>query len=149
MARIRIIPIALLLTTIVACTAESNAPGIDVAEEGMVITQLEKEWSDMYGAGDADSIAGLLAQDTVLIMPGSDPIVGVANVRAATEQMLGSGEQVSWASDFVSVAPSGDMAYDYGTATTVLADGSSVKGHYLVVWVKEGDQWKIAADVFN
>jgi len=103
----------------------------------------------MFGARDLDGIAALLAQDTVVIMPGSEPIVGIENVLAATEEMLESDDEVSWASDFAFVAPGGDMAYDYGTATTRLADGSVVTGNYLVVWVKENGQWKIAADMFN
>jgi hypothetical protein len=41
------------------------------------------------------------------------------------------------------------MAYDYGAATTILADGSTLQGYYLVVWVKENGQWKVAADMFN
>lgn len=149
MVRVRIIPIALLFTAVVACNAETKMPDIDVAAEEAAISRLETEWSDMYGARDIGGIAALLAQDTVLLMPGSEAIVGIANVRAATEEMLKSDDQVSWTSDFVSVAPSGDMAYDYGTATTKLADGSTVKGQYLVVWVKEGGQWKVAADMFN
>lgn len=63
--------------------------------------------------------------------------------------MLESEDEVSWKSDFVYVSPAGDMAYDYGTATTRRADGSSIQGHYLVLWVKESGEWKVAADMFN
>lgn len=63
--------------------------------------------------------------------------------------MLEAGDAVSWRSDFALIAPSGDMAYDYGTASTKSADGSIVEGHYLVVWVKENGEWKVAADMFN
>jgi hypothetical protein len=41
------------------------------------------------------------------------------------------------------------MAYDYGRATTVLADGSVIMGSYLVVWIKENNEWIVAADIFN
>jgi hypothetical protein len=41
------------------------------------------------------------------------------------------------------------MAYDYGTATTKFADGSVLEGQYLVVWIREGGEWKVAADMFN
>jgi len=152
--------VMLLLTAFAACNSSSKYEAIDTAAEVVAITQLETEWSEMFGARDLDGVAALMAQNTVLIMPGSEPIVGVDDVRAATEEMLkADGEvteemlkadgEVSWASDFAFVAPSGDMAYDYGTATTKLADASIVKGKYLVVWVKEHDQWKIAAEMFN
>jgi hypothetical protein len=41
------------------------------------------------------------------------------------------------------------MAYDYGTATTRMADGTETTGQYLVVWVKENGEWRVAADMFN
>ena len=47
------------------------------------------------------------------------------------------------------ISSSGDMAYDYGRATTTLADGTVVEGSYLVVWTKEDGEWKAAADIFN
>jgi len=149
MAYIRLCSTILLLTTMVACNSSSESGAIDTAAEAVAIAQLEIEWSDMFAARDLDSIAKLLAQNTVMVMPGSEPIVGADNVLVATEEMMMSDDEVSWASDFAFVAPSGDMAYDYGTATTKLADGSVVKGQYLVVWVKEHGQWKIAADMFN
>lgn len=111
--------------------------------------ELESQWSDMFGKRDLDGIMTLIAQDSVLIMPGSEPVVGIEDIRRATRTMLESEDQVSWKSDFAYVSSSGDMAYDYGTATTKRSDGSSVEGHYLVVWVKEDGEWKVAADMFN
>jgi len=103
----------------------------------------------MFGAKNLDGISALLAKDSVLIMPGAAPIVGIENIRRATRTMMESDDEVAWKSDYAKVAPSGDMAYDYGTATTILADGSVVEGYYLVVWIREDDTWKIAADMFN
>ena len=103
----------------------------------------------MFGQRDLDGIMALMAQDSVLIMPGSEPVVGIEDIRRATSTMLSSEDQISWESDFAYVSSSGDMAYDYGTATTRLTDGSSVEGYYLVVWIKENGEWKVAADMFN
>lgn len=141
--------VLLLLAALAACDSSFESEAIDTVAEVATITQLETEWSEMFGARDLDGITALMAQNTILIMPNSEPIVGVANVRAATEEMLKADDEVSWTSDFAFVAPNGDMAYDYGTATTKLADGSVVKGKYLVVWIKEQGQWKIAAEMFN
>ncbi len=139
----------LLLTALAACNPSPETEATDTAAEALAITQLETEWSDMFGTRDLDGVVALMAKNTVLIMPGSEPIVGADNVRTATEEMFKSDDEVSWVSDFAFVAHSGDMAYDYGTATTKLADGSIVNGQYLVVWVKEQGQWKVAADMFN
>lgn len=113
------------------------------------IVDLESKWSGMFGERDLDGIMVLMAQDSVLIMPGSEPIIGIEGIRRATRSMLESEDQVSWESDFAYVSSGGDMAYDYGTATTKLSDGSSVEGYYLVVWIKEDGEWKVAADMFN
>ncbi len=113
------------------------------------IVALETKWSDMFAAKDLDGVMALMAENSVLIMPGSPPIVDTEGIRKATKAMLATDDTVSWASDFAFIAPSGEMAYDYGTATTKSPDGSIIEGHYLVVWVKEIDGWKIAADMFN
>ncbi|MEQ9005966.1 MAG: nuclear transport factor 2 family protein [Pseudomonadales bacterium] len=143
--------VGLLAATVATASCGGN-PGsapVDVDAEAKEIMRLESEWSAMFGAKDLDGITALLAQNSALIMPGSPPVVGVEHVRQATRTMLESDDLVSWKSDFAAVAPSGDMAYDYGTATTTFADGSVVEGHYLVVWVKENGSWKVAADMFN
>lgn len=139
----------MFVVALASCDTGSHSTVVDVLTETEKIMQLEAEWSEMFGARDLDGIMTLVAQESVLIMPGSEPVVGAEDIRRATQTMLESGDEVSWKSDFASVAPSGDMAYDYGTATTRLADGSEVEGYYLVVWVKEEGRWKVAADMFN
>ena len=137
-----------LIAAVAACTCLTLAsPGI--ADEAETIMDLEAQWSDHFGARNLDAIMALMAEDTVVIMPGAPPLVGREAVRAATADMLASDAEVSWKSDFAFVAPSGDMAYDYGTATTRMADGTETTGQYLVVWVKENGEWRVAADMFN
>jgi ketosteroid isomerase-like protein len=150
MSATRLVLIPLFLITMAACNSDPQSTTVDVATEEAVIMALEKEWSDMFGAGDLDGISAMLAKDSVLLAPGEAPIVGVGNVRAATQAMLAAGDaETSWKSNAAFVAASGDMAYDYGTATTKLADGSVVEGQYLVVWIREDGKWKVAADMFN
>jgi ketosteroid isomerase-like protein len=146
----RLILIPLFLITLAACNSDPQSTTVDVATEEAAIMALEKEWSDMFGAGDLDGISAILARDSVLIAPGEAPIVGASNVRAAIQAMLAAGDaETSWKSNAAFVAAGGDMAYDYGTATTKLADGSVVEGQYLVVWIREDGKWKVAADIFN
>lgn len=139
---IQIVSTAFLLCVSFVAVGETGA------EESRIV-DLESRWSGMFGERDLDGIMALMTQNSVLIVPGAAPIVGIEDIRRATKTMLQSEDQVSWKSDFVYVSSSGDMAYDYGTATTKLADGSSIQGRYLVVWVKEDDKWKVMADIFN
>ena len=145
-----ILILATLVLSICAANANETPDTTGEAEsQASHIVDLEATWSGMYAEGDLDGVMSLMAKNSVLIMPGTAPIVGKEDIRRATKTMLESGDQVSWKSDFAYVSSSGDMAYDYGTASTKLADGSSVEGHYLVVWVKEDGKWKVAADMFN
>ena len=41
------------------------------------------------------------------------------------------------------------MAFDYGKVTVSMADGSTTESFYLVVWQKEGGEWKVAADMYQ
>jgi len=138
--------IARLLLT--ALSLGFSLPAFGGEEESRIV-ELEAEWSDMFGERDLNGIMKLMAPNSVLIMPGAKPIVGIEDIRRTTKTMIESEDQVSWKSDFAYVSSSGDVAYDYGTATTKLPDGTSIEGYYLVVWIKEQDEWKIAADMFN
>jgi ketosteroid isomerase-like protein len=148
----RFIPIFLLIILFIAANVYSSD---EVSERtsssagGNEIKILEAKWSDLFGARDLEGIMALMARNSVLIMPGSAPIVGSEGIRRATEAMLESNDAVSWQSEFAFIAPSGDMAYDYGRALTKSADGTSIEGYYLVVWFKENGEWKVAADMFN
>ncbi|MFT4808968.1 MAG: ketosteroid isomerase-like protein [Paraglaciecola sp.] len=121
----------------------------DAQTEESRIVELESKWSGMFSKRDLDGVMALMANKSVLIMPGVAPIEDIEGIRGATKTMMEGEEQVSWKSDFAHISSSGDMAYDYGAATTILADGSTLQGYYLVVWVKENGQWKVAADMFN
>ena len=144
--------LCLTVTLLIGVSAHSlseESVGAESVSNSDEIAALETKWSGMFAAKDLDGVMALMAENSVLIIPGSPPIVGTEDIRKATEAMLATDDTVSWESDFAFIAPSGDMAYDYGTATTRSPDGSIIKGHYLVVWVKESDGWKVAADMFN
>ena len=149
----------MLLLALILAACQSGPPTtvdpitVDPAAARDTLMDLEREWSALYGQGDADGIAALLADESVLLAPGRPPAVGRDSVTAATRALLAAeaadGVSVSWEPVDAVVSPSGDMAYDWGRATTTLADGSVVEGSYLVVWTREDGEWKVAADLFN
>ena len=153
----RLVAMVILAITLSACNSgpqsDAESAAVDSAAERETLMALEREWSGMYGEGNVDGIAGLLANESVLLAPGLSPVVGRDSVVAATRALMAAevtdGMSVSWEPQAVFVSSSGDMAYDYGRARTTLADGSVVEGSYLVVWTKEDGEWKVAADIFN
>jgi ketosteroid isomerase-like protein len=132
---------------------DAESVAADLAAERETLMALERNWSDMYGQGDVDGIAALLAKESILLAPGHSPAVGrddvVALTRALMDAEAADGVSVSWEPQDVFISSSGDMAFDYGRATSTLADGSVIEGSYLVVWIKEDGEWKAAADIFN
>ncbi len=138
----------LVLVGAMACGYTEQA--VDTSAEESAIMALESEWSDRAAAGDVDWIVALHAEDAVQLPPDAPLISGSEALRTAWEGMTGTeGLEVSWSSSVAKVAPSGDMAYDYGTATLTTPDGVAHPMKYLVVWVREGGEWKVAADMFN
>lgn len=153
----RLAAMVTLTITLSACDSgpqtDAEPAAVDFAAERETLMALERQWSGMYGEGDLDGIAELLANESVLLAPGLGPVIGRDSVVAATRRLMAAeaadGMSVSWEPRAAFVSSSGDMAYDYGRATTTLADGSVVEGSYLVVWTKEDGEWKVAADIFN
>ena len=143
----------LLAVALGACNTDAQTDTGSAGLERETLMALERMWSDMYGRGDVEGIAALLAEDSVLLTPGQSPVVGRENVIEATRALLAAdaadGLSVSWEPQAAFISSSGDMAYDYGLATTTLADGTVVEGSYLVVWTREDGEWKVAADIFN
>ena len=90
-----------------------------------------------------------LAQNAVMMAPGADIMHGRDVIRGAWEGMATTIPGTSWEPVMAKVSSSGDMAYVYGTASAVDADGNATPMKYLEVWVKIDGEWKVAADVFN
>ena len=149
--------LAILAMLLSACNTDpqidAESVAADLAAERQTLMALERKWSDMYGQGDVDGIAALLAKESILLAPGHSPAVGrddvVALTRALMDAEAADGMSVSWEPQDVFVSSSGDMAFDYGRARSTLADGSVIEGSYLVVWIKEDGEWKATADIFN
>ena len=120
------------------------------AEARARIMELERTWSGKFGEKDTVWIAERLAENTRIMPPNAEPLVGRDAVRAWWGEMARTeGMRVSWEPVEAHVASSGDMAYDVGTYSMTLPDGSTDSGKYLVVWVKRDGEWKIAADMFS
>ncbi len=146
---VRVLSVAWLAGGLLACQGDAE-PTIDTAAEADVIMELEREWSRRFADGDLDWIMGLHAADARQLPPGADWVVGTEALRAAWEGMINTeGLELAWEPVVVTVSSSGDMAYDYGTASMTTPDGTTQSMKYVVVWTRVGDEWKIAVDMFN
>lgn len=145
--------LAVLLT---ACRAPETVPAagpepaFDAAAEAEVIKALERQWMQRLLADDVDWIVDLHTEDAWQLPPGAEPIVGREALRDAWEEVAATeGLEIDWEPTLARVSASGDMAYDLGSATVTTPDGQSVPSKYLVVWMRQGGRWKVAADMFS
>ena len=142
-------PVAALLIAACGGAGEGGMDAVDTALEAEAIMELDLEWAQRFADRDFDWIAALQAQNAVLLAPGADIMHGRETIRGAWEGMATTIPGTSWEPVMAKVSSSGDMAYVYGTASVVDADGNAPQMKYLEVWAKIDGEWKVAADVFN
>lgn len=132
--------------------AKETAVVDTAADESAIRVQIDR-WLELVKAKDAGAIAQLYSEDGA-VMPPNAPI---GKGRAAIEQtwasmMRAPGFDLIFVPEAIMVSASGDLALDRG-AYQLKFDSAGVSqteiGKYVVVWRKEGDDWKAVADIFN
>jgi ketosteroid isomerase-like protein len=118
--------------------------------ESKMILALERQWCQKLQEKDIDWIVNLFADHGRQFPPNADPVVGSKALRASWDAMANTeGLKVSWEPAEAHVSASGDMAYDFGKGTITTPDGRVQAAKYLVVWVRQGGEWKVAVDMFS
>lgn len=131
--------------------AEPAAPAIDLAAEEQAIRNRSGEWMNYVNSKDAASIANkIFAADGVLIAD-EKAYKGAAAIQAAMEADMKANPDglVSWTSDQVRVASSGDFAMENGTFTfDPDGDGKkpAIQGTFATTWAKTGGEWRVLSD---
>jgi uncharacterized protein (TIGR02246 family) len=128
-----------------------EAPAIDLAAEEQAIRNRSGEWMNYANSKDAASIAnGIFAPDAILISDDK-AYKGTAAIQAAGEAQIKEmpNAVVSWSSDQVRVASSGDLAVETGSFT-VDPDGEgkkpAIQGSFATAWAKIDGQWRAISD---
>jgi uncharacterized protein (TIGR02246 family) len=120
--------------------AQTTQAGIDAANA---------KFSAAAAKSDGAAVAALYADDGQVMPPNSPPITGkdairtfwqgafdsgVAGVGLKTVQLFGQGSHVTEVGEF-ELKDKGDKTLDHGK--------------YIVVWKKEGSEWKLVRDMFS
>src|SRR5215472_5291688 len=114
------------------------------------IEAMNEKWMDFFNKGDFAGVASLYTDDATAFPPGSAMVKG----RAAIAVMWkGMAEKVSDPKvTTLEVKPLGpSAAREIGTFSlkTKGAEPKEISGKYVVVWEKIGNDWKLAADIWN
>lgn len=153
MYKVSVIAIAALASLPLAgCTQGAKASADTAAIEQSIKAQ-EAQWEKDYNTKDLNGLAGHYAEDAALGSPGDKLATTEVDRRKLLAPLVDDPNlKVSFASDRVQVAQSGDLAYSrghYSMTTTDKATGkpATSDGTYLTVWQKQSDgSWKAAED---
>ena len=141
---------AVLLLAITGSTAMAK----DTSADEQAIRALDAAWDKASQAKDLDKSVSFYADDASML-PAGMPIASTKEaIRAVWTQLLSApGGNLTFAPAKITVASSGDMAYEIGAfhLTANDAQGKPVitTGKFVVVWRKRAGQWKVVADIFN
>ena len=149
-----ILPI-LALTLLSGCdsSGRDKPARIDTAAIADQLRQSETGWNRAYAERNADLLAAQYASDAALANPGAPLVTGAEAIKkAVTEFASDPNLRLSFASDRIQVAESGELAYTRGHFQMRSTDPATGRprddnGSYLTVWRKQADgSWKAVED---
>jgi uncharacterized protein (TIGR02246 family) len=108
------------------------------------------KWIEFFNKGDFAGIGSLYTEDATAFPPGSSIVKGRAAIEAMWKDMA---EQVTDPKvatlDVKSLGPSAAREIGTFSLKTKGPTPHEVTGKYVVVWEKVGNEWKLAADIWN
>ena len=146
-----------LVLGLAACAAPppppppATPPDTRAADEA-AIRAASKAWSAAAQAKDVQKFIAYYAEDAKVLLEGGPDLNGMAAIREGMTGMMGDPNfALSFQTEQVTVARSGDVAYETGTHSLTLTGPNkkpvSSAGHFVVVWRKQADgSWKAAVD---
>ena len=114
------------------------------------IRSANQQFMQAFAAGDAAKIAALYTKDGRALPPGAETVSGAAGITALWQMVLGMGIKRAQLETGEVDSVTDSTAIEVGKYTLFL-DGDTVADHgkYIVVWRREGDQWKLHRDIWN
>ena len=114
------------------------------------IEAVNAKWIEFFNKGDFAGVASLYTSDATAFPPGSAMVHGEAAIGAMWKSMAEQVGDPKLAT--LEVKPLGpSAAREFGTFSlkTKGPNPKEVTGKYVVVWEKVGNDWKLAADIWN
>jgi uncharacterized protein (TIGR02246 family) len=139
---------------VLACGCGQQAPPDTRAAEETTLRALNDQWSKTAGAKDLEGTVAYYSDDASVFPPNAPLASGKQAIHAVWADLIASASAISWQTDKVEVARSGDLAYLTGTYQTTAKDPKAQPvndtGKFVEVWKKQADgKWKTVADIFN
>jgi uncharacterized protein (TIGR02246 family) len=115
-------------------------PGIEVAN---------RKFMDAVRTGDEERFVRLYAEDAILLLPGSDPLVGRVGAQEFFASFKAGGvSEIELTT--LEVEALGETAWERGSFES-MGPGTALlgRGKYIVIWKQAADGWEIYRDIVN
>ncbi len=116
------------------------------------IEQAGVRFAEAYGRGDTKAVAAFYTEDAIAFPPGGEMVKGRAAIQQMWQETLDSGVK-SLSFTVIDVGASGEFAHETGTALMNIQpagkDPTTASVKYVVVWKKQGKDWKLHRDIWN
>jgi uncharacterized protein (TIGR02246 family) len=117
------------------------------------IRKLDVQWGKAASRKDLRATVAFYAKDGSVVWPGAPAAHGTKAIRAAwVELMKTPGLGLRFTPERIVVSDEADLASDFGKVqmTQRTSKGKqTMVAKYLVVWRKEGGDWKVLYDSYN
>ena len=143
----------LAMVVLVAVSACKTTPAPDPARDEAAIRAADARWLAAAQAHDLEGSLSYWSDDAILMASGAPVMTGKEAIRRYVSGAFAIADfSISWATDRVWVAKSGDIAYATGTnrISMTTPDGTPVMEYdnAVTVWRKAPDgAWKCVVDI--
>ncbi|MBV8964405.1 MAG: SgcJ/EcaC family oxidoreductase [Hyphomicrobiales bacterium] len=120
------------------------------AQDSAQIQVLNDKFSDAFNRGDAAAIGAMYMEDAVVLPAGAPLVRGREAIQAFWKK--GAEQLDGMRLTTIDIQPLGDgAAREIGTFVlkTKGQTPQQIDGKYVVVWQKEGGDWKLSTDIWN
>jgi ketosteroid isomerase-like protein len=108
------------------------------------------KWIEFFNKGDFAGVGSLYTSDATAFPPGSAMVHGNSAIgemwKSIAEEV---GDPKLTTLDVKPLGPSAAREIGTFSLKTKGPDPKNVTGKYVVVWEKDGNDWKLAADIWN
>ncbi len=125
-----------------------EAPQEDSSQISEGISKTNEAFMSAFSDGDAAGVAAQYTEDGQVLPPNGDLVSGKQDIQNLFQGFIDSGV-TGISLESTEVEGMGDTAFEVGKYTLSVDDQVIDNGKYIVIWKKDGEQWKLHRDIFN
>jgi uncharacterized protein (TIGR02246 family) len=117
-------------------------------DAGAAIAAATAQFIEAFTRQDAAACARLYTEQGATLPPGADIAHGREAIQAVWQEAFDAG-LTGFQVDSLEVESAGDLAYEVERYAMYAGDEIADEGKYLLIWKREGGEWRIHRDMVN